>query len=88
MTKDQKNIVTIILISTFTLFPILGLIALATYLIGIILMFVWDVGSLITKVLVVFVSLALIALYLSSVLLVHIQNQSNIKQEAQTRMIN
>ena len=88
MTKDQKNIVTIILISTFTLFPILGLIALATYLIGIILMFVWDIGSLITKVLVVFVSLALIALYLSSVLLVPIQNQSNTKQEAQTRMIN
>ena len=88
MTKDQKNIVTIILISTFTLFPILGLIALATHLIGMILMFIWDVGSLITKVLVVFASLALIALYLSSVLLMHIQNQSSIKQEAQTRMIN
>jgi len=88
MTKNQKSIVTIILISTFVLFPILGLIALATYLIGIILMFVWDIGNSLTKVLVVFVTLALVALYLSSILLIPTQNYSGIKQEAQTRMKN
>ena len=88
MTKNQKTIVIIILISTFVLFPILGLIALATYIIGVALMFIWDIGSLLTKVLVVFVSLALVALYLSSILLIPTYNFSSIKQEAQTRMVN
>jgi hypothetical protein len=88
MTKNQKTILTIILISTFALLPILGLIALATYFIGIILMLVWDIGNLLSKILVVFVTLALVALYLSSILLVPTQNFTGIKQEAQTRMKN
>jgi hypothetical protein len=87
MSQDIKNIISTILISTLILYPILGMIALATYTCGILLMFGWNTGKLWLKITVTFITLAIVFIYFSSFTLVANNKDKNLPKPANVRNI-